>query len=138
MLSTIERFETITDPTFNEFFESWFWRNKDKWSPKIDIHETDKNILINIEIPGLDKKDIKIEVKNNNLIISGELKYEEITEGTQCLKTERRYGKFERILSLSDKIEVNKITASYDRGILKLILPKIEETIPKEIQIEIE
>jgi len=134
----------LLSPSLDDFVDGFFTRwpsfegdTEYTWSPRVDVHETDKDILIDVEVPGIEKKDIKIEVKNNNLTISGESKSERKTEEAQCFRVERRYGKFERTFGLPDTVQTDKVTATYKNGILNLTLPKTEKAIPKEVQIEV-
>ena len=134
----------LLSPSLDDFVDKFFtrWPSFERdteytWSPRVDVHETDKDILIDVEVPGLEKKDIKVEVKNNNLTISGESKSEKKTEKAQCHRVERLYGKFERTFGLPDTVQTGKVTAAYKNGILTLTLPKTEKAIPKEVQIEV-
>jgi HSP20 family protein len=131
-------------PTSDDFVEKFFfgWPSFDKesdisWSPRVDIHETNDDILIDVELPGIDKKDINVEVKDNMLTITGERKQERKVEGTECCRSERHYGKFERTFSLTDTADADKINAAFKDGILTLTLPKIEKVKPKEVSIEV-
>ena len=125
---------------FDKFFYGWptFERNADfAWSPRVDVHETDKEIYLDIEVPGIDKKDIHVEVKDNTLKISGERKSERKSEDSQSCRIERHYGKFERSFGLPETVKTDKIAAAYKDGVLTLTLPKSEKAVPKEIQISV-
>ena len=135
---------SLIGPTFDDFFEKFFygWPTIDResdvlWSPRVDVSETDKEILLDVEVPGINKKDIKIEVKDNTLYINGERKNERKTDNTDAYRVERHYGKFERSFGLPETVDANKIAAKYKDGILKLTLPKTEKAIPKEIEVEV-
>ena len=121
-------------PTFNRDFS----RDNDvAWIPRVDVNETDKEVTIEAELPGIDKKDVKVEIQNNVLTISGERKSEKKVEEENCYVAERHYGKFERTFTLSDTVDSNKISAEYKNGVLKLSLPKTEKALPKEISVEV-
>ena len=131
-------------PTGDDFIERFFygWPSFDKdtdaaWTPRVDINETEKEVTIDAELPGIDKKDVKVEVHNNTLTISGERKDEKKTEKTNCYRVERHYGKFERSFTLSDAVNANNIAAKYKNGVLSLALPKTEKALPKEITVEV-
>ena len=145
MLPTIRNNKgSLIDPTFDDLFERVFygWPALEEhsdilWTPRVDISETDKEVLLDVEIPGIDKKDIKIEVKDNVLYIYGERKQEKKTEESESWKVERHYGKFERSFGLPETVHADKVTAHYKDGILKLTLPKTEKAKPKEIKVEV-
>lgn len=131
-------------PTLDDFVEKFFYgwpsfvRESDvAWRPRVDIQETKDDILIDLELPGIDKKDIKVEVKDNTLTVSGERRQERTAEGTECCRTERHYGKFERSFTLADNMDDDKINAAFKDGILTIILPKVERVKPKEISVEV-
>lgn len=96
-------------------------------NPLIDVDESDTQILINCELPGVDEKDIDISVNDQILTISGEKKSEfERKEGGR-FRTERSYGKFSRAMSLPFSVDPNKVEAKFDRGVLKLTIQKPAE-----------
>ena len=107
------------------------------WTPRVDVNETEKAILIDVELPGLDKKDVKVEVKDNTLTLSGERKDERKTEGTECFRIERHYGKFERSFELPENVAHEKVSAEFKDGILTLTLPKTKKALPKQIDIAV-
>ena len=135
---------SLIGPNFDNFIESFFygWPTTDKesdvlWSPRVDVSETDREILLEVELPGIDKKDIKIEIKDNTLYISGERNHEKKTDNTEVYRVERHYGKFERSFGLPETVDANKTAAKYKDGILELTLPKNEKAIPKQIAVEV-
>jgi HSP20 family protein len=105
------------------------------WTPRVDVHENDKDVYLDVEVPGIRKKDIHVEVKNGTLTISGERTTERQTEDADSCRVERQYGKFERSFELSDAVKSDDISAAYKDGVLTLTVPKAEKAIPKEIQI---
>ena len=135
---------TLQDHSLDDFIDRFFygWPSFEKdtdltWSPRVDVHETDKEIIIEVELPGLTKKDINVEVKNNTLTITGERKSEEKFKESKCSRVERHYGKFERTFGLPDTVLTEKVSAGYKNGVLTLTLPKSEKAIPREIAIEV-
>lgn len=138
------RREALHGPTLNDFVDRFFYgwpafdeETEVRWTPRVDINETEKNVIIEAELPGIEKKDVKVEVKDNLLTISGERKREEKTENTENCCVERHYGKFERSFNLGDNVTTDKVSAAYKNGILTLTLPKKETALPKEISIEV-
>ena len=110
----------------------------DHWHPSVDISETDDTLLIRAEIPGLEKSDIKIEVEDNTLMLSGERKFEGDESDETYRSVERAHGKFFRSINLSENVNVEEIKATYRNGILEVRLPKAEESLPREIPVEMQ
>ena len=106
------------------------------WSPAVDIYETDKAIVLKVELPGLSKDDINIEIKDDNLILRGERKFEKDIREENYHRIERSYGKFSRSFSLPGSIDRNKVDATFKDGVLEITIPKAEETKPKQIEIK--
>ena len=107
------------------------------YAPDIDIRQTDNEVLVSIEISGMDQKDLKVSVRDNVLTLKGEKKKEETTENTTFLVNERCYGLFERSFTLPADIQADKVTAQYKNGVLVVTLPKAEEVKPKEISVKV-
>ena len=108
------------------------------WMPDVDVEERENEYAVSIDIPGVDKKDVKVTVEGNVLTIAGERNYErtEDEDGT-CYCSERRFGSFSRSFSLSKKIDIEKITAKHKNGVLTINLPKAEEAREREIEIQV-
>jgi HSP20 family protein len=106
-------------------------------SPSIDVKETDKEIVVETELPGLDEKDISLSVQNGVLTIQGEKKLDYDEEKENYHVMERRYGSFQRSLRLPDTIDDTKIDARFDNGVLKVTLPKRPELTREQRKIEI-
>jgi len=94
------------------------------FSPRLDVAETDKEITISAELPGLEPEDIHLTLDHNCLTISGEKQAEKEEKGKRFYRMERSYGSFYRSIPLPDEVDENKIEASYKRGVLKIRLPK--------------
>ena len=106
--------------------------------PAMDVKESDNDIVITAELPGIEKDDIVITLENGVLTISAESKSEmEEKEGEKVVRQERRYGKYVRSMRLGTEIDESKIKADYKDGILALTLPKAEEVKPKKITVDI-
>ncbi len=109
-----------------------------EWYPRMDVVEKDKEILIKMDLPGMEEKDINISVEGNILTISGERKMEKKEENENYHRVERLYGEFSRSLTLPNSVDVNKINAKYKNGVLEVVLPKKEEAKPKKITVKVE
>lgn len=104
---------------------------------RTDIKETDKEYIIEAEIPGVKKDDIKIELYDNRLTIKAEVKHEEKIENENFIRKERRFGSCQRTFYL-ENVKQEDIKAKYEDGVLKVILPKEKETKPNMRNIDIE
>lgn len=103
--------------------------------PPVDVREDTKEIVVDVELPGVDPEDVKITVEKGALTIEGEKKLEKKEKG-DYYRTERYYGAFIRSFSLPTLVESEKISASYDKGVLKITIPKKKEAVPKQIKIK--
>lgn len=108
------------------------------WTPAVDIYETNDSLVINAEIPGVDKKDISIEVKGNALFLKGERKFEKGIGQENYYRIERSYGSFRRVFSLPENFDKEKIGASFRNGVLEITLPRMEEAKLKQINVRVE
>jgi HSP20 family protein len=108
---------------------------RETWSPSVDIFETDSEIVIKAELPGMDAKDIDIKLENNVLMLKGERRFEKETKNENYHRVERAYGNFSRAFSLPAFVDEGKVRAEYKAGLLKVILPKKEQAKSKEIKI---
>lgn len=109
------------------------------WFPAVEITESDNELTMTAELPGLDRKDVKIDLDGNMLTLRGEKREEKVEEGKQKEYhiEERTYGAFQRSFTLPPNIDVDKITASFDKGVLTLQMPKMAEVKPRGREITI-
>jgi HSP20 family protein len=107
-----------------------------EWVPAFDVSETDKELIVKAEVPGMDKKDINITVSDGILTIEGEKKHEKKEDNEQYHRVERRYGTFSRTVRLPDEVEADKVDATYKDGVLNIRLPKSEAVHPRKIEIK--
>lgn len=113
--------------------ESWKSFN---WSVALDVVESEDEYLVKASVPGINPEDLEITYEDNRLTIKGEVKEEsEVNEARYHLR-ERRYGSFSRSIKMPTGIDSDKIEANYEKGVLELHLPKIEEVKPKKIAIK--
>jgi HSP20 family protein len=126
------RFSDIID----EFFNDAVATRQSTFSPSIDISETDKQFMIEAELPGMEKKDINLNLENGRLTISGERKFEKKEDGKKFHRVETHYGSFTRSFQLPDNVDDNSINATYNNGILNVIINKSEQKAGKKIQIK--
>lgn len=107
------------------------------WHPNVDVYETDDSYVLKADLPGINKEDIKIDLNNDSLTLTGERKFEEKVEKDKYVRIERRYGSFSRSFALSDRVDRENIAANYKDGVLEITLPKKQEAKPKEIKVEV-
>ena len=105
------------------------------WSPAVDIYETENEIIVQAELPGVERKDITLNLENNVLTLKGERRFEKESNQDNYHRIERAYGTFSRAFSIPTLVDDDKIRADYKDGILKIALPKKEQVKAKQIQI---
>ena len=113
------------------------WALGGSWAPAVDIYEKDGNIVLKAELPGVDPKDVDIQLENNTLTLRGERKLDSEVKKENYHRVERAYGAFTRSFTLPSGVDPNAIKAEYKDGVLRLTLPKREEAKPKQIQINV-
>jgi len=106
-----------------------------QWAPSVDIRETEDALLVQAELPGIDKKDVKVEVHDGVLTLSGERRYEKDVKEENVHRVERAYGSFSRSFSLPSKIDGEKVEAHMKDGVLEVRLPKRESVRPRAVEI---
>ena len=108
-----------------------------KWYPAVDVLESKDSYLIRAELPGMKREDIKVEVKDGALVLSGERKSEQPAEGVEYRHVERVAAKFWRSFSLPETVKQDGIEATYKDGVLEIRVPKAEEAKPRQIEISV-
>jgi HSP20 family protein len=108
------------------------------WTPPVDIAETNDELTLTIELPGIELKDVTISLENHVLNLHGERKFEQDKKEASYHLVERSYGVFQRTFSLPDNVQVDKISANMKNGVLTLHLPKREESKPRTIEVAVE
>ena len=104
------------------------------WSPAVDIFETEGEIVVKAELPGMDRKDITLNLENNVLTLRGERRFQKETKDENYHRIERSYGAFSRAFSIPTMVDEEKIRADYKDGVLKILLPKKDQAKPKHIR----
>ncbi len=108
------------------------------WAPPIDVVESSDKVIVNAELPGMKVEEVELSVDDGVLTLKGERSFSEEVKEENLHRIERAYGYFERRIALPKTIDPDKITASYTDGVLRIELPKAEETRPKQISIRVE
>lgn len=107
------------------------------WMPAVDIQETETEYLLNVEMPGVEKDDVKVTVEDGILSIQGERKQEKEEKGRKFHRIERSYGTFLRTFSVPTDAEQDKVMADFKNGVLKVHLPKSEKSKSKAIEVKV-
>jgi HSP20 family protein len=107
------------------------------WAPAIDVMETNEEFQIRAELPGVEKKDVKLSVENGVLLISGHREQEKEEKGKRYHKIERAYGHFARSFTVPEAVDPEKVTADFKNGLLTVRLPKSEKARPKSIEVQV-
>jgi len=126
----------------NRLFEDAFTsRTEEKdlisrsWSPAVDIFETENELVLTAEVPGIEDKDIEIKIEDNTLSLKGERKFEKETKEENYHRIERAYGSFYRSFTLPTYIDQDKIRAEHQNGVLKITMPKKAELKPRKVKV---
>ncbi|MGQ0792595.1 MAG: Hsp20/alpha crystallin family protein [Deltaproteobacteria bacterium] len=130
------KFNKMIDETLKNFYP-YEAEPKFRWSPAVDIRETAEGFIVRADVPGIAKDEIRIDVKDSTLTISGEKKSEDGASDNNYVRVERVSGTFARSFSLPKNVDSEKIKATYRDGVLELILPKRDEAQLKQIKVEI-
>ncbi len=147
-MNTITRWDqsrglTSLQDQVNRLFEDNFTRDRSAhadlatWAPPVDIYETENELVLKADLPGLQDKDIDVRVENNMLTIRGERKFEKDVNEDDYLRVERAYGPFTRSFSLPNTVSSESVRAEYRNGVLILHMAKREESKPKQIKISV-
>jgi HSP20 family protein len=106
------------------------------WAPPVDVFERNDNLVLRVELPGVQKDDIEIHVENGVLVLRGERKRDPDLDEENAYRLERTYGAFSRSFTLPTSVDSTKIQATYKDGLLELVLPKAEGAKPKKVEIK--
>ena len=108
-----------------------------QWMPVADVFETPDDVVVKVELPGVNEKDITVQIQGGVLSIEGERSFEKDTTNKEFRRIERAYGKFARYFNLTPNIEAKDINATFDSGLLEIRIPKKEEAKPKTIKLDV-
>jgi HSP20 family protein len=140
-------FNSVIQHDFNQIFDDFFtgsrwpilaWEGKGIFEPCLDLTETEKELRVTVELPGLDEKDIDLSIANGALTIKGEKRQEKEDNIHGQIRVERSYGSFQRVTAVPCEINQDKVEATFKKGILTITLPKteLEQSNSKKIQIK--
>ena len=134
-------FTTLQD-RMNRLFRDSFGDGQEaltttNFAPAVDVYEDEHNVTLKIEVPGIDEKDIDVRIENNTLTVHGERKYEKDEKEENYRRIERQYGSFTRSFTLPTTVDHDKVSANYEKGVLKITLAKKAEAKPKQIKVNV-
>jgi HSP20 family protein len=130
---------TLQDRMNRLFQDSYAGREEEltssAFAPPVDIYEDEHNLILKLEVPGIEEKDVDIRLENNTLVVRGERKIEKEEKEENFHRVERRYGSFSRAFTLPNTVDSDSAKANYDKGVLKITFAKKAEAKPKQIKI---
>jgi HSP20 family protein len=138
----LREFSTLQD-RMNRLFRETQGNGQDEsltsssFAPAVDVYEDEHNVALKIEVPGIDEKDIDVRIENSTLTVHGERKIEKEEKEENYRRVERQYGSFTRTFNLPPTVDAEKVQADYDKGVLKITLPKKAEAKPKQIKVNV-
>ena len=134
---------TSAQREMNKLINNFFHSNNDEngvaaaWTPAVDVIENDNEYIVRVELPGVNKNDLKITLESNVLTIAGEKKAEEEVKREDYHRIERTYGSLQRSFTLPTMVNADKIDTLFQDGILRVTLPKAEEARPRQIEVNV-
>lgn len=133
-----DRMSRIFDEALGHYREGTGLVSNGVWFPPVDVYETEDDIILKAELPGMEAKGVTIEVEENLITLKGERKFEKKLCDENCHRMERFYGRFQRVFSLPNSVDKNSIKANFKDGVLEIIVPKIYGAKPKAVKIKVE
>jgi len=138
-MTTITRIDPFRE--LASFFENWAApTGKEQLAagtfvPPVDVYEDEHNLILKLEVPGVNEEDLNVSLENDTLVIQGERKFEKEEKEENFHRIERRYGAFTRTFKLPNTLDSEKVEANYEKGILKITIGKKAEAKPKQIKV---
>jgi len=138
-MTTITRIDPFRE--LASFFENWAApTGKEQLAagtfvPPVDVYEDEQNLILKLEVPGVNEEDLNVSLENDTLLIQGERKFEKEEKEENFHRIERRYGAFTRTFKLPNTLDSEKVEANYEKGILKITIGKKAEAKPKQIKV---
>lgn len=135
---TLRDLQREVDDLFDEFFggDDGDQGTSAVWSPRTDLSETDGAYHLRLDLPGLSKDEIDINLQNNTLTVRGERESTQTAEEEEYVRVERAFGTFHRTFTLPEAVDAESIEAVYEDGVLTITVPKTETSTPRQIEIQ--
>jgi HSP20 family protein len=137
LIATQDRMNRLFHETLGRFVGEEEGLDTGNWIPPVDIYETDHDVVLTAELPGIDPKDVEASVHDGILYLKGERKHESEVKEEKYRHVERTYGSFARTFTLPASVDAEKVKADFKDGVLTLTMPKREEAKPKKIKISV-
>jgi len=134
LMAMQDRMSRVIDQTLSRIWKEEMIQGT--WSPPVDILETEEGVVLKVDLPDVNQKEIDIRVEESTLIIQGQRKFVKESEEEKYVQIERPYGTFRRTFTVPRRIDQEGIRASYKDGVLRVVLPKRQETSPKQVFVE--
>lgn len=134
LMAMQDRMSRVIDQTLSRIWKEELIQGT--WSPAVDIVERENDVLIKIDLPDVNQDEIDIRVEESTLIIQGQRRFKKESEEEKYIQIERPYGTFRRTFTVPRRIDQEGIKASYKDGVLRVVLPKRQETVPKQVVVE--
>jgi len=140
--SPVSELHQRMDDLFNEFFDGFGLglsrlESRHTITPNVDVSETDEEVRVTADMPGMDEKDIQVSLDNDLLTIKGEKKHEQEEKKRNYYMVERSYGEFQRVIPMPASVDKDKVKAAFKKGVLTITLPKKPELTSRKKTIEI-
>jgi HSP20 family protein len=135
MLAKMDPFRDLR--TFEDEFDRLMGRaySRDTWMPALDVKESSDRFEVTVDLPGLEPKDVSVTFEEGMLTVSGKRQFQEEDEGDTWHRIERGFGAFARSIRLPQTADTERIEASFDKGVLKVSVPKTEQAKPRTIEV---
>jgi HSP20 family protein len=133
-LAPIDRFRSFEN--FNKMMEDMFSGFTAGWTPTVDVKETDKEMTFVCELPGMNEKDVDVELRENLLTIRGKREFSKEERREDYVRRERSYGTFQRSFSLDTSVQADQIKAVFKDGLLTVTIPKVEMPLPQKVEVQ--
>ena len=133
----VQALQNRVNALFRDFSDTDSPMTTASFVPAVDIYEDDKKVILKLEVPGIEEKDLDVSVENNTLTVKGERKFDKEEKEENFHRIERRYGSFVRTFNLQPTVDAEKVEAGYDKGVLKITLAKRAEAKPRQIKVGI-
>ncbi len=135
LVGTQDRLNRLFNDTFSRFFDEGDGSSVRTFAPPVDVYETDQNVVLKVELPGIKPDEVEVRVEDHTLFLKGERKFEKEVKEENYHHIERSYGNFVRTFPLPNSVNAEEAKAEYKDGVLTLTMPKREEAKPKTIKI---